>query len=157
MLSLWSPFCTENKKLPAQQLFCCPVRARSLQLFYHCNFLVATARLALALVISYDLGHRTGTHTWRHTGAIVRYWYVYRVSRDAFRSFLKLYPSYALCYTYCCYAYHFYAYRLYFINLWHVYEWPKTYTWSGTFILKDGRYTFLLYSWKWPQLTWTLF
>jgi hypothetical protein len=24
----------------------------------------------------------------------------------------------------------------------HVYEWPKTYTWSGTFILKDGRYTF---------------
>jgi hypothetical protein len=26
-------------------------------------------------------------HPWRHTGAIVRYWYVYRVSRDAFRSF----------------------------------------------------------------------
>jgi hypothetical protein len=36
----------------------------------------------------------------------------------------------------------FYAYRLYFINVWRVYEWPKTYTWSGTFILKDGRYTF---------------
>jgi hypothetical protein len=35
-------------------------------------------------------------HTWRHTGAIVRYWYVYRVSRDAFRSFSKRYPSYAL-------------------------------------------------------------
>jgi hypothetical protein len=35
-------------------------------------------------------------HTWRHTGVIVRYWYVYRVSRDAFRSFSKRYPSYAL-------------------------------------------------------------
>jgi hypothetical protein len=35
-------------------------------------------------------------HTWRHTGAIVRYWYIYRVSRDAFRSFSKRYPSYAL-------------------------------------------------------------
>jgi hypothetical protein len=35
-------------------------------------------------------------HTWRHTGAIVGYWYVYRVSRDAFRSFSKRYPSYAL-------------------------------------------------------------
>jgi hypothetical protein len=40
----------------------------------------------------------------------------------------------------------FYAYRLYFINVWHVYEWSKTYTWSGTFILKDGRYTFLFVS-----------
>jgi hypothetical protein len=49
------------------------------------------------------------------------------------------------CYTYCCYAYHFYVYRLYFINVWHVYEWPKTYTWSGTFILKDGRYKFIFY------------
>jgi hypothetical protein len=35
-------------------------------------------------------------HTWRHTGAIVLYWNVYRVSRDAFRSFSKRYPSYAL-------------------------------------------------------------
>jgi hypothetical protein len=33
---------------------------------------------------------------WRHTGVIVHYWYVYHVSRDAFRSFSKLYPSYAL-------------------------------------------------------------
>jgi hypothetical protein len=49
------------------------------------------------------------------------------------------------CYTYCCYAYNFYAYRLYFINVWHVYEWPKIYTWSGTFILKDGRYTFTFF------------
>jgi hypothetical protein len=39
----------------------------------------------------------------------------------------------------------FYAYRLYYINVWHVYEWPKTYTWSGTFILKDGRYTFTFF------------
>jgi hypothetical protein len=49
--------------------------------------------------------------------------------------------SYTCC-TYRCYTYHFYAYRLYFVNVWHVYEWPKTYTWSGTFILTDGRYTF---------------
>jgi hypothetical protein len=35
-------------------------------------------------------------HTWRHTGAIVRYWNIYRVSRDAFRSFSKRYSSYAL-------------------------------------------------------------
>jgi hypothetical protein len=27
----------------------------------------------------------------------------------------------------------------------YVYEWPKIYTWSGTFILKGGRYTFLFY------------
>jgi hypothetical protein len=47
-------------------------------------------------------------------------------------------------YTYSCYAYYFYAYRFYFINMWHVYEWPKAYTWSGTFILKEGRYTFTL-------------
>jgi hypothetical protein len=33
---------------------------------------------------------------WRHTGAIVRYWYVYRVPRDAFRSFSERYPSYAI-------------------------------------------------------------
>jgi hypothetical protein len=54
--------------------------------------------------------------------------------------------SFITRYTYCCYACHFYAYRLYFINMWHVYELPKTYTWSGTFILKDGRYTFTLLS-----------
>jgi hypothetical protein len=34
--------------------------------------------------------------SWRHTGAIDRYWYVYHVSRDAFRSFSKRYPTYAL-------------------------------------------------------------
>jgi hypothetical protein len=45
----------------------------------------------------------------------------------------------------CTFCVVVYAYRLYFINVWHVYEWPKTYTWSGTFILKDGRYTFYFY------------
>jgi hypothetical protein len=32
----------------------------------------------------------------RYTGAIDRYWYVYHVSLDEFRSFSKSYPSYAL-------------------------------------------------------------
>jgi hypothetical protein len=36
----------------------------------------------------------------------------------------------------------FYAYWLYFIYVWHVYVSPKTYKWFGTFIIKDGRYTF---------------
>jgi hypothetical protein len=49
-------------------------------------------------------------------------------------------PSYIN--TYCCYAYHFYAYWLYFIYVWHVYVSPKTYKWVGTFIIKDGKYTF---------------
>jgi hypothetical protein len=31
---------------------------------------------------------------------------------------------------------------LYFIYVWHVYVSPKTYKWSGTFIIKDERYTF---------------
>jgi hypothetical protein len=48
----------------------------------------------------------------------------------------------------------FYAYRLYFINVWHVYEWPKTYTWSGTFILKDGRYTFFFSNFIITQTCW---
>jgi hypothetical protein len=45
-------------------------------------------------VISYDLGHRTSS--WRHAGAIDRYWYVYHVSFDVFRCLSKRYPSYAL-------------------------------------------------------------
>jgi hypothetical protein len=41
--------------------------------------------------------HRTSPHiSWRHTGAIDRYWYVYNVSLDEFQSFSKRYPSYAL-------------------------------------------------------------
>jgi hypothetical protein len=32
----------------------------------------------------------------RHTGATDRYWYVYHVPLDEFRSFSKRYPSYAL-------------------------------------------------------------
>jgi hypothetical protein len=52
-------------------------------------------------LISYDLGHRTAhaphhTSSWRHAGAIDRYWYVYRVLLDKFRCFSKRYPSYAL-------------------------------------------------------------
>jgi hypothetical protein len=34
--------------------------------------------------------------SWRHTGAIDRYWYVYHVSLDEFQSFSKRYSSYAL-------------------------------------------------------------
>jgi hypothetical protein len=48
----------------------------------------------------------------------------------------------------CTFCVVLYAYRLYFINVWHVYEWPKTYTWSGTFILKDGRYTFYFFIYR---------
>jgi hypothetical protein len=40
----------------------------------------------------------------------------------------------------------FYAYWLYFIYAWHVYVSPKTYKLFGTFIIKDGRYTFTLLS-----------
>jgi hypothetical protein len=49
-------------------------------------------------LISYNLGNLASAphYTWSHTGVIARYWYVYRVSRDAFRSFSKLYPLYAL-------------------------------------------------------------
>jgi hypothetical protein len=36
----------------------------------------------------------------------------------------------------------FYVYWLYFIYVWHIYVSPKTYKWFGTFIIKDGRYTF---------------
>jgi hypothetical protein len=32
---------------------------------------------------------------------------------------------------------------------WHVYVSPKTYKWSGTFIIKDGRYTFTFCSSAW--------
>jgi hypothetical protein len=86
-------------------------------------------------LISYDLGHRTAQEphiSWRHTGAIDRYWYVYHVSLDEFRCFSKRYPSYALrkhmCGSAGCEGGGLGK--------------PKTYTWSGTFILKDGRYTF---------------
>jgi hypothetical protein len=52
----------------------------------------------------------------------------------------------------CTFCVDVYAYRLYFINVWNVYEWPKTYTWSGTFILKDGRYTFTFISFQFGML-----
>jgi hypothetical protein len=33
-------------------------------------------------------------------------------------------------------------------NVWQ----PKTYTWSGTFIIKDGRYTFTFYFDFWIEI-----
>jgi hypothetical protein len=59
--------------------------------------------------------------------------------------FYNRYKILHTCHTYWCYAYHFYAYWLYFIHVWHVYVSPKTYKWFGTFIIKDGRYTFNLF------------
>ena len=47
MLSLWSPFCTERKKVSRTSNYLVAVRARSRQLFNHRNNLVASARLAL--------------------------------------------------------------------------------------------------------------
>jgi hypothetical protein len=68
-------------------------------------------------------------------------WYVYHVLRDAFRSFLKHYPSY----TYCCYAYHFFTHIGCTLLTCDMYMSDLRHTWSGTFILKDGRYTFLFF------------
>jgi hypothetical protein len=62
--------------------------------------------------------------------------------------FYNRYKILHICHTYCCYAYHFYAYWLYFIYVWHVYVSPKTYKCVGTFIIKDGRYTFTFFRWK---------
>jgi hypothetical protein len=58
------------------------------------------------------------------------------------QDFYNRYKILHTCHTYCCYAYNFYACWLYFIYVWHVYVSPKTYKWSGTFIIKDGRYAF---------------
>jgi hypothetical protein len=55
MLSLRSPFCTERRKLPVQATVSLPVRARSQQLFYYLNYLVASARLALLLTIAHNM------------------------------------------------------------------------------------------------------
>jgi hypothetical protein len=53
--------------------------------------------MSQSALISRDLGNLASRMLhWRHTGDIDRYWYVYRVSRDAVRSFSKSYPSYAL-------------------------------------------------------------
>jgi hypothetical protein len=60
--------------------------------------------------------------------------------------FYNRYKILHTCHTYCCYAYNFYAYWFYFICVWHVYVSPKTYKWFGTFIIKDGRYTFTFLS-----------
>jgi hypothetical protein len=61
--------------------------------------------------------------------------------------FYNRYKILYTCHTFCCYAYNFYAYWLYFIYVWHVYVSPKTYKWLGTFIIKDGRYTFTFFNW----------
>jgi hypothetical protein len=67
------------------------------------------------------------------------------VNRKRKLSAVFLQPILHTCHTYCYYAYHFYAYWLYFIYVWHVYVSPKTYKWSGNFIIKDGKYTFTFY------------
>jgi hypothetical protein len=119
-----------------------------------------------------SLGYRRGgdwTNTWHWTN----FWHVYVLvltssynlgslaSRTALfvTSHRGHWPSYALRKHMCGSAgcggnneqtlsavvHVIYVYRLYFINVWPVYEWPKTYTWSGTFILKDGRYFFTIF------------
>jgi hypothetical protein len=66
-----------------------------------------------------------------------------RTETESFQQyFYNRYKILHTCHTYCCYAYHFYAYWLYFINVWHVYVSPKAYKCFGTFIIKDGTYTF---------------
>jgi hypothetical protein len=60
--------------------------------------------------------------------------------------FYNRYKILHTCHTYCCYAYNFYAYWLHFIYVWHVYVSSKTYKWFGTFIIKDGRYTFTFFN-----------
>jgi hypothetical protein len=72
-------------------------------------------------------------------GGVGKQW----TEKESFQqNFYNRYKILHTWHTYCCYAYHFYAYWLYFIHAWHVYVSPKTYKWFGTFIIKDGRYTF---------------
>jgi hypothetical protein len=61
------------------------------------------------------------------------------------QDFYNRYKILHTCHTCYCYTYYFYAYWLYFIYVWHVYVSPKTYKWLGTFIIKDGRYTFTFF------------
>jgi hypothetical protein len=78
-------------------------------------------------------------HGARILGGLGKQW----TEKESFQQyFYNRYKVLHTCHTYCCYAYHFYAYWFYFIYVWHVYVSPKTYKWSGTFIIKDGRYTF---------------
>jgi hypothetical protein len=84
--------------------------------------------------ISYNLGSRT-VRSWR---------------RNSVRCFSQCWPWNALrnrtCGRVLLLCISFYAYSLYFIYVWHAYLSPKTYKWFGTFIIKDGRYTFT-FSW----------
>jgi hypothetical protein len=65
-------------------------------------------------------------------GGVGKQW----TEKESFQQyFCNRYKILHKCHTYCCYEYHFYVL-------------PKTYKWFGTFIIKDGRYTFLYY----PQI-----
>jgi hypothetical protein len=85
-------------------------------------------------------GSALGWGAWSaDCGVIGKQW----TEKESFQQyFYNRYKILHTCHTYCCYAYHFYAYWLYFIYVWHVYVSPKKYKWSGTFVIKDGRYAF---------------
>jgi hypothetical protein len=65
-------------------------------------------------------------------GGVGKQW----TEKESFQQyFYSRYKILHTCHTYCCYAYHLYVS-------------PKTYKWFGTFIIKDGRYTFTFFSFK---------
>jgi hypothetical protein len=71
--------------------------------------------MSKAALISCDLGnlaHRT-VISWRHSGDIDRYWYVYRIARDAVRSFSKLLET------------------LTFVRVTYVHVWERVAGWVG--------------------------
>jgi hypothetical protein len=85
----------------------------------------------------YDKAH--GARIVGGWGGVGKQW----TEKESFQQyFYNRYKILHTCHTYYCYTYHFYMYWLYFIYVWHVYVSPKTYKWFGTFIIKDGRYTF---------------
>jgi hypothetical protein len=74
---------------------------------------------------------------------------VNRTEKESFQQyFYNRFKILHTFHTYCCYAYNFYAYWLYFIYVWHVYVSPKTYTWFGTFIIKDYFFLPCVHSWR---------
>jgi hypothetical protein len=123
-------------------------------------------------LFSYDLGHRTSPHiSWRHTGVVgggKKQWSLFIVVgvNVACRQCTECWVlpwKYSL---HCCRAAKYLALLLTTISV-QYYEFvsllfgtkivsyycnsklPKTYTWSSTFILKDGRYAFLLFLGVW--------
>jgi hypothetical protein len=57
------------------------------------------SRLFRMILVTAQASHITAQAphiSWRHTGAIDLYWYVYHVSLDEFRSFSKRYASYVI-------------------------------------------------------------